>query len=229
MLAGHTPFSGANFGQLAAQVISRTAPPLPRFTRSGEPIPYSLRAVVSRCLEKDPDRRPQSMAELERLLTPFLTLPRPGRRLPLRPLVPVAAALALLAGTAVQRLEETRTVAKAPAPAPVRVVAAVRTARAHPGALSSRVVTLHSRPAGARVVRLDTGEPLGVTPLPLLLARGEEVRVRLSLPGHRPQVRTVSAVDVPSVEVGLGRTRAAPRPPVRKVATRRAPVDPFAL
>jgi hypothetical protein len=65
--------------------------------------------------------------------------------------------------------------------------------------------------------------------LPLVLARGEAVRVRFSLPGRLPEVRTVSAVGKRLVEVGLGRKRPASKRPARPVATRRGPVDPFAL
>jgi len=64
-LTGATPFAGKSPQQmLAAQVIE---PPPPIETRRTG-IPPALAAVVMRCLEKEPSRRPQSAAELATLL-----------------------------------------------------------------------------------------------------------------------------------------------------------------
>jgi len=64
MLAGHPPFESMAFGQLVVQIITKPPPPLPAFTLGGERIPSQLRALVMRCLEKEPQQRPQAMAEL---------------------------------------------------------------------------------------------------------------------------------------------------------------------
>jgi serine/threonine protein kinase len=64
MLAGHPPFESTAFGQLVVQIITKPPPPLPAFTSGGERIPSQLRALVMRCLEKEPQNRPQAMVEL---------------------------------------------------------------------------------------------------------------------------------------------------------------------
>jgi serine/threonine-protein kinase len=246
MLAGHPPFSGANFGQLAAQVIAHTPPPLPRYTRSGERIPLGLRSLVLRCLEKDPQSRPQSMAELERLLTPYLApaaiRPRWGRRA-----VASAAALAsLFAVAAVIQLGRvdvpaSRVIPTASAAEALSAPSAQGKVAIAPAARSTRQVTapprdpgtvvmVKSLPAGAQVVRMDTGEPLGVTPLELRVAEDERFRVRLSMRGHAPAERTVSAEGSHALSVRLGKSTRKSR--VRKSSraqARRAAVDPLAL
>ena len=222
MLAGHPPFSGANFGQLAVQVISHSPPPLPRFTRAGEKIPWGLRALVLRCLEKDPSQRPASMAELEERLSPFLQPAPRVRRLALRRLVPLAAGVALLAGTGVHRFEAKGSKALAHRTATrARVMPAVRWGSAVDAPEPSlREITVKSRPSGARVVRVDTGEALGVTPLAVRVGADQPLRIRLTLPGRRPAVRTVLA-GTRTFEVGLARAAAETR--------RHGHVDPFEL
>jgi serine/threonine protein kinase len=68
MLAGRPPFESTAFGQLVVQIITKAPPPLPSLTSGGERIPSELRALVMRCLDKEPQSRPQSMAELSQSL-----------------------------------------------------------------------------------------------------------------------------------------------------------------
>ena len=58
MAAGHRPFSGKNFFQLSTAILKQPPPPLP-----GR-IPSGLRAVIHRCLEKEPARRYQRASEV---------------------------------------------------------------------------------------------------------------------------------------------------------------------
>ena len=68
MLSGHRPFGGSSLTALSASIAADT--PLPvGVLRKGTPA--ALDALVMRCLEKDPDRRVQSVAELARGLAPF--------------------------------------------------------------------------------------------------------------------------------------------------------------
>ncbi len=95
MLAGHPPFAGSSFGQLVAKVLTEPAPPLPTRSPSGERLPAAVRAVVLRCLAKDPVDRFRDMAALEAALAAALVpaAPRPWGR---RALVSGAAAAACL-------------------------------------------------------------------------------------------------------------------------------------
>jgi len=58
MAAGHRPFSGKNFFQLSTAILKQPPPPLPGRVPSG------LRAVIHRCLEKEPARRYQHAGEV---------------------------------------------------------------------------------------------------------------------------------------------------------------------
>lgn len=57
LLTGELPFGGETLAVCSAHLF--TAPPAPS-VRAAQPIPPALDAIVLRCLEKEPDRRPQS-------------------------------------------------------------------------------------------------------------------------------------------------------------------------
>ncbi len=222
MLAGHPPFSGASFGQLVAQVLTEPAPPLPARTPASERIPAALRAVVSRCLAKDPVDRFRDMAALEEALAAALLQPqqRHGGALLARGVV--AACLLAVAFTAwrvrhILASPPPQEVALAPEPA-VRPPLPVPEA----AAASKALVRLNvlSQPNGARVERVDSGEFLGTTPL---LTRVPEAPgnlvLRLSAPGHQSVLRSVPGQGDVQLEVRLplrakrGEAPATARPP----------------
>lgn len=98
MLSGKLPIDAENFGKLIALLLTTPPPPLPDKTPRGEPIPPELAAVVMRCLEKDPAKRPQSMDALLEALSepPRLEQPRARRgRLFLGVGLAIAAAVAV--------------------------------------------------------------------------------------------------------------------------------------
>ncbi|MFZ5444515.1 MAG: protein kinase domain-containing protein [Myxococcota bacterium] len=64
LLSGRLPIDADSFGKLVALLLTKVPDPLPAQTPKGEPIPPALAALVMRCLEKDPAKRPQSMEEL---------------------------------------------------------------------------------------------------------------------------------------------------------------------
>jgi serine/threonine-protein kinase len=65
LLAGARPFKADTLAALAIQAATEPTPPLPM------PYPPNLDYIVYRCLEKDPLRRYQSVAELAFALAPF--------------------------------------------------------------------------------------------------------------------------------------------------------------
>jgi eukaryotic-like serine/threonine-protein kinase len=76
ILAGTRPFDGESASEICAQVAAD--PPIP--LRASRPdIPGEVEAVVLRCLEKDVQRRFQTVAEFASALLPFA--PRQGSRL----------------------------------------------------------------------------------------------------------------------------------------------------
>jgi len=70
LLTGRAPFDAPDLHQLFTRVTSEPAVSPRRLRRD---IPAPLAAVVLQCLEKTPDRRPDSYAELAALLRPFST------------------------------------------------------------------------------------------------------------------------------------------------------------
>ncbi len=100
LLAGRPPFRGASAAELIAAQLAATAEPL----RSVRPeTPPSLAALIERCLEKNPARRPQRASELMDALE-AVTTPS-GVRVPMRApsrrvAVTVASVVVLLAASA---------------------------------------------------------------------------------------------------------------------------------
>ncbi len=71
LLTGRKPFAEAHFVQLLAAVLERPAESPARWRRD---LPRGLCRVVLRCLEKDPQHRPGSYAELRRALVPYASI-----------------------------------------------------------------------------------------------------------------------------------------------------------
>ncbi|HEX4621841.1 MAG TPA: protein kinase, partial [Myxococcaceae bacterium] len=99
MLAGHLPFGGPTFTQFAMQIVNDPPAPLPLKTSHRETIPLALRALVMRCLEKEPNKRPASASELQRALRQVASRTRRSRGLR-HALVAASAVVAALAVSA---------------------------------------------------------------------------------------------------------------------------------
>lgn len=238
MLTGHPPFQVEAFGQLVVHIITQPPPPLPSHLPSGEPLPPALAALVMRCLAKEPEGRPQSLAEV---MTGLLLVPspapaalepseRPTKKMPSvaglmeRRRVTrasVGGAAALLLGALVWVGARAM---NAPVPqsesvsvvAPGRLAEAV--AEAAPAApagpsLPAVTLTVRSFPEGAKVVRADTGEELGVTPLVRELPRREvPLDLRVELTGYVPLKRSVSLSEHTELDLPLVKSLTAPKP-----------------
>ncbi|MFY2562530.1 serine/threonine-protein kinase [Corallococcus terminator] len=271
MLSGHPPFQAEAFGQLVVQIITQPPPPLPSHLPSGEPLPPQLEALVMRCLAKEPEARPQTLAEVTTglLLMPLQTptspeavaaleaSERPTRRMAVvgaarRRAVMAAggAALALLTGallwSGTRSTGSTSSVGSVDEPllarAPVSVVAPQREAEVQQAEPLLPVppqpavtLTVHSFPEGAQVVRSDTGEVLGITPLVRELPRREvPLSLRVELAGYVSSERSVRLDAHAELEVPLAKSLTAKTsakkgtrnaPPPRK-GTRAASADP---
>jgi hypothetical protein len=232
MLAGRPPFQAPAFGHLVVQIITQPPPPLPDQLASGEPMPRPLADLVLRCLAKEPEKRPQSLLEVT---TALLTLDgtavpvppmddpdedvttrreRPPQesllRHPRMPMMAGGMALAMLAGAVVWSGVERLLLAPEP-----EVAAA-------PAAVPAITLTVHTMPEGARVIRADTGESLGVTPLVRELPRADAaLGLRVEMAGYEPLERQVRLDSHAVLEMPLARERVAPPRP--------APVSPKAV
>ncbi|MDB4942469.1 MAG: serine/threonine protein kinase, partial [Labilithrix sp.] len=69
LCTGKLPFMGENLGELFAQILEVEAPPLRALVPEA---PAALEAIVAKCLQRRPEHRFQSVAELERELAPLL-------------------------------------------------------------------------------------------------------------------------------------------------------------
>ncbi|HEX6861331.1 MAG TPA: tetratricopeptide repeat protein, partial [Thermoanaerobaculia bacterium] len=69
ILAGLQPFTGSNLAQILVRIVQEDPPPLARADPS---IPRDLQTIVSRCLEKEPERRYDSARALAEDLDRFL-------------------------------------------------------------------------------------------------------------------------------------------------------------
>ncbi|WAM27403.1 serine/threonine-protein kinase [Myxococcus sp. NMCA1] len=243
LISGKPPFQAPAFGHLVVQIITQPPPPLPSHLPSGEPVPPQLAELVMRCLSKEPEARPQSLAEVT---TALLLLPASAQAL-----TPAPAELALEASerpthkvrVAVTGRWHRRAVVTvgtaalvvvaavvtwsgmqpepAPAAAPVAhaadvVARSVAEAPAAPAAalqlLPPVTLTVRSFPEGAQVLRLDTGELLGVTPL-VKQVSGESapLRLRVELAGYAPLERMVNLDKHAELEVPLVKALPSPR------------------
>jgi hypothetical protein len=88
--------------------------------------------------------------------------------------------------------------------------------RGEPAAPTVARMELESEPAGARVVRVDDGEVLGVTPFSLEAAPGSPaLQVRFELADYAPLDARVPVKDGTVLRVGLTKVAAIEAPPTR--------------
>jgi serine/threonine-protein kinase len=248
LIAGVQPFRGDTFGKLVVEMTSKPPPPLPDLTALGETVHPVLKAIVKRCLEKEPERRFQSAEELAQALEPFVTgapvrplaatpqppprtveAPKPERSAApsaidtsaIRPSrVPMVVGGLVLAGLLVGAAVLLTRQAPPPPAMTVPPAAATleRVVTPAPAAASRVTLEVRSTPPGAKVVRTDTGAELGVTPLSMELDPVDALPLSLSLDGHEPGARTVKLLANASLEVDLPELPKAVEPAAPKAA-----------
>ena len=68
VLSGRLPFQGKSFGEMVIKHMTVAPKPLGSYEDLKQPIPGALEDLVNALLEKNPDMRPQTMAEVEEVL-----------------------------------------------------------------------------------------------------------------------------------------------------------------
>ncbi len=181
ILTGHVPFDGEVFVDLAAKIMREPPPPVPAKTPRGEKIPPGLLPVAMKCLKKKPDERYSSMGALADALEPLAGM-RPRRQGRASSMLAPVAAVALLGvgGYAAVRSGLAKVVVgrilASPQPSPPAASQPTPSPRPSPVELPSHPpaaprpsptvrVDFLSKPKGATVTRMETGEDLGKTPL----------------------------------------------------------------
>jgi len=79
MASGRRPFAGRSFAELSSAILRDAPDPLASLRRD---LPRGFDSVVNRCLEKDPNRRPQTAAEIRDELMRSQQTIRPERGAP---------------------------------------------------------------------------------------------------------------------------------------------------
>jgi serine/threonine protein kinase len=67
-LSGRLPFQAKSFGEMVIKHMTVTPKPVGSYDDLQQPIPAAVEDLVNALLEKDPDARPQTMAEVEEVL-----------------------------------------------------------------------------------------------------------------------------------------------------------------
>lgn len=222
LLGGQPPFQASNFGQLMVKILTEPPPALPSHTPAGEPVPPVLAQLALRCLAKEPGDRPQQLAEVitalladtgpEPVLSPMSSSALSEDERPTQPMeVPAALSGARRPWPLIAASVVAVAVAGLSLAWGVQRGASSLAEAGEVAATAPVTLTVHSVPEGARVVRADTGEALGVTPLVRQLPRAAEpLGLRVELAGFTPSEHEVRLDSPATLEVPLV-PEAAPR------------------
>jgi len=204
LLSGVLPFSGATVGALAIAVSTEDPVPLGQRVPT---LPPALAAMVMRCLEKDPARRPSSVRELIAVCEEALTeLPPPGEIVPVEPTGPVERPVPAPVIPLAATVE-----AVAPPPVRPRRSLAPRALAASLGAVAL-IVAVVAAGRGAPPVAAPVDAPVAHPPPPITASPPPvpaPIAVREPVPPPAPLVAPAPAVS----------PRPALRPALRPTAT----------
>ncbi len=248
MLCGEQPFRADTFGKLVVEITSKPPPPLPATTPLGEPISAALVSAVMRCLAKDPDARFQTGEELAHTLAPFASgqmsnddqlagrttmVPKVLLGIGVSIALVVAAVMVLRIGPPVVRVadpaSEPTVVVEAAVPPPVPAPIDVK-----PEAIALVKLEVDTVPTGAKVIRVDSNELLGTTPLAAQLAPVAALSLRFEREGSQSVQREVAlssnvvlTVDLPPLPKQDAPVSVPKKKAEKKKVTHDGVVDPF--
>jgi hypothetical protein len=238
IIAGTPPFDGDNLGTLVLQIMNDPVPDVPDTSIHGEPVAEGLRSLIAACLAKEPAQRVQSMAALAAALKPYEISDTQVVELPVRSWrwMSIGAALALVLGGGAWAYVEHLIGWWAPPPEPaVLPIPEARQVRplgvVPPKRAATAVLGVRSHPPGARVVRVDTGKELGITPFEIKMPAHELMRLRAEFSGYESVERDVRLEQDKSEVFNMMAKKPAeaqhPTPPKKTELTRDAPLNPY--
>ncbi len=228
MVTGRKPLSANTFGEMVMKHLT-VQPPKPRNLKNVPyPISEELEGLILMCLEKDPENRPQTMAEIALRLQdiaagttsePLESAPTGGRKLGL--VIAVAAGVAvIIVGVAWVLLHD------GGATSATVVAPAVETPAAQKASPEKIQIRFESIPAGAEVFRQNEKKPLGTTPFALSLEPApESTTFEFLLAGYETSAEEVRLEKTTSVVATLVKVKPPPTPP-KKVSREKRPVKP---
>jgi serine/threonine-protein kinase len=219
MLTGRKPITGRSFSErICAVVTVRPAPPS-QIEGLGLCLPRQLESLIMKCLEKDPERRPQSMEAVaaairdiglsESVQCESVSLEQPVPKIPARRsyrLTGIVAALLVLIGLAIGAafLLDSQDARSRTAPP----------AGGTPTAAAPVSISFESQPPGAAILVAGQQQPLGVTPLRASFGRAQrQQQFELNLAGYAPEHVTLGLDRDGQVSIVLRRTNPEGKPP----------------
>ncbi|HET6280291.1 MAG TPA: serine/threonine-protein kinase, partial [Polyangia bacterium] len=256
LVCGRLPFAGDSIGELLVNHLTSPPPPLPREILSTK-LGRTLDAIIHRCLDKDPEARFSSAAQLAEIFgrlgrgepvqftatdtylgarrSRHMAVRRTAARLGLG--LGVGLALSLLTGILVARLNKggakpaVESVAGAGSGTRSAATAPDRGDRSAAGALGpSEAVTVvfESDPPGAEARIVGATAPLGVTPFQRQFPRSPApLDVELTLAGYESARVTTTAGVSRTLNVKLTKTSAAFPRRTRPTIDKETTIDPF--
>jgi serine/threonine-protein kinase len=238
IFTGRRVFEAKSFGEFVLKHVSAVPVP-PRDLAGIGPLPPGLEPIILCCLEKQPERRYQTVAALRGDLTRVMAGEHTAAlELPTRPGA-ARSRLLWIAGAGLAGVLAAASAVWLLLPDPPRAGAARARAAAATGATGAAEaaaaatieVSFRSDPPGAQVFAAGETTPLGTTPLRRQRPRADREREFVfRLPGYREQRARPSGTSAPEVFALLepeGSARAAePRPRGRRPADgERPPAD----
>jgi serine/threonine protein kinase len=239
MVTGRVPLNAETYGEMVIKHLTVTPPSPTQLRDLPQGIPGELEDLIMQCLEKNPNKRPQNMKEIEQRLemvgraesleidTLALAAPRRKRAARIAVLFVVLVVCALAGFFLVPRLGGDRPETRPPAEAtllPEDVGAVVPLEPIEPEKLE---VTFDSRPPGAEVFRSGASEPLGTTPFSLSFDPESEPQMfEFRLKGYQPMAQKVSLQENTKIAVTLARVKKPPKVTGGKKRKKRKKVEP---
>jgi serine/threonine protein kinase len=223
MFTGHPVFRAKSFGEFVVKHMN-DQPVAPRDLADAPRIPIALEQVILRCLEKDPNKRYQSVEELREDLarataTVETTLrnlgvqtPRSRRKLFVIPIALALVGLAvgafwIAAGLTVDDIVEDPPKSKVPSKPPAR--AKKSSVPIKLATTPSPLVEFHTRPKGADIVLVvgDKRTALGTTPLRISPAKlggvGANVTIEFKREGFKTRTIKLTVSDSSYIDEAL--------------------------
>jgi serine/threonine-protein kinase len=219
MVTGRVPLNAETYGEMVIKHLTVTPPSPTQLSDLPQGIPGEIEALIMQCLEKNPNKRPADMVEIETRLTYAgrmesseldpLVKPRTRRVSWLMILFAVFLGCAVVGFVLIAQLDGDRPRPPELPPQPEEAGAVIPL---EPIQVETIEITFDSNPPGAGVYRDGAGEPLGTTPFSASLDPASEPGVfEFRLEGHEPIGQKVSLQQNTKIAVTLARLKKSPK------------------
>jgi serine/threonine protein kinase len=237
MVTGRVPLNAETYGEMVIKHLTMTPVSPTELRDLPQGIPGELEDLIMQCLEKNPNKRPQDMAEIVRRLELVhraesmehdalaLAKPRPKRYSTLAVLFVVFLVCAVGGFILVGQLGGPRERSKVPGEAsmePENVGALLPLEPLEPEKPEEIEVSFDSSPRGAAVYRQGAAEPMGTTPFSASFVPASEPEVfEFKLKDHKTMQHKATLVENTTIAVTMAKVAKAPKVAKKKKKKRR--------